>query len=133
MGLLSKFQILGVNDLKTEDVSVPEWGGSVRVRAMTGFDRDAFSESLAKDSDGNVDLSNYRAKLLSKCIVDESGDLVFTDSDVGALGKKSASAIAAVFAVAERLNGSGSAAVAEIKKNLPSDPSESSTSDSPSP
>ncbi len=130
MTLLTKNDILQASDLATEDVAVPAWGGSVRVRAMTGFDRDAFSESLSKDEEGNVDVSNYRAKLLSKCIVDDAGNLVFTDADVAALGAKSAAAIAAVFAVAERLNGSG--AVAEIKKNSPVDPSGSSTSASPS-
>ena len=40
MNLLTKSAILGINDLKHEDVPVPQWGGTVRVRAMTGQERD---------------------------------------------------------------------------------------------
>ena len=32
MNLLSKTAILAAQDLQTEDVEVPEWGGAVRVR-----------------------------------------------------------------------------------------------------
>lgn len=127
MTLISRSQILEANDLKTEDVSVPEWGGSVRVRSMTGRDRDAFGESLSKDANGNVDLTNYRAKLIAKCLVDESNNLMFSDDDIVQLGNKSAGAIATVFAVAERLNGIGSEGVEAIKKNSDSDLSESAT------
>jgi hypothetical protein len=34
MTLLSKTAILCANDLQTEDVDVPEWGGAVRVRSF---------------------------------------------------------------------------------------------------
>ena len=36
MALLSKEQILKSDDLKSEIVAVPEWGGDVKVRVMTG-------------------------------------------------------------------------------------------------
>ena len=39
-GLLSKEQILAAEDLPHKDVPVPEWKGTVRVRALTGFERD---------------------------------------------------------------------------------------------
>jgi hypothetical protein len=35
MTLLSKSAILCANDLQTEDVEVPEWGGVVRLRSFT--------------------------------------------------------------------------------------------------
>jgi len=43
---LNKEQILRADDLKTEEVDVPEWGGSVRVRVLTGTERDAFESSI---------------------------------------------------------------------------------------
>ncbi len=46
MGLLTKDDILGADDLATEDVEVPEWGGCVRVRALTGTERDAFEAAM---------------------------------------------------------------------------------------
>ena len=54
MGLLNKDQILEASDLQTFSVSVPEWGGDVQIRSMTGADRDEFESSLVKvDAAGN--------------------------------------------------------------------------------
>ena len=117
MTLLSKNDILQASDLATEDVPVPAWGGTVRVRSMTGRDRDAFSESLARDASGNVDFTNYRAKLVAKCAVDENGVQIFTEDDIAALAGKSASALATVFEVADRLNSVGASAIEDSKKN----------------
>ena len=41
MALLTKDQILAVADIEYRTVAVPEWGGEVRIRSMTGADRDA--------------------------------------------------------------------------------------------
>ena len=38
MTLLSKTAILTANDLQTEDIEVPEWGGAVRVRLGDHFE-----------------------------------------------------------------------------------------------
>ena len=47
MTLLSRDQILAVQDLKHEDVDVPEWGGSLIVRAPSGV---GWAEYMAADS-----------------------------------------------------------------------------------
>ena len=46
MTYLSRDTILQREDIKTEDVEVPEWGGTVRVRGMSGVERDAFEAGL---------------------------------------------------------------------------------------
>ena len=46
MNILSKEAILAADDLPREKVNVPEWGGEVLVRTMSGTDRDAFEASL---------------------------------------------------------------------------------------
>ena len=46
MNILSKDAILAADDLPRETVHVPEWGGDVYVRTMSGTDRDAFETSL---------------------------------------------------------------------------------------
>ena len=43
---LSRDDILKAADNEPEEVDVPEWGGSVLVRGMTGRERDAFEVSL---------------------------------------------------------------------------------------
>lgn len=113
--LLNKEAILGASDLKTEDVEVAEWGGSVRVRNMTGAERDAFGASLMVD--GKIDPKGYRVKLLARCIVDENGASLFSEADIDALNGKSNQALERVFAVADRLNSVGEVAVEAQVKN----------------
>lgn len=115
--MLNKQAIFDTQDLKTEEVAVPEWNGSVRVRTMTGTERDGWEASLSPTGSKGVDLSNLRARLLVKCIVDEQGERIFTDEDADALGAKSAAALERVFAVAQRLNGLAGNAVGTAEKN----------------
>jgi hypothetical protein len=105
--LLNKEQIIKAEDLMCRDVEVPEWGGTVRVRAMTGIDRDAFEQDTMRlDGEKLVpDRSNYRAKLLAHCIVNEKNELIFTAKDIEALGRKSFRALDRVVTAAIELNG----------------------------
>jgi hypothetical protein len=114
--MLTRDAILTAQDLKTTEVDVPEWGGSVAVRMMTGTERDAFGESLRKP-DGTFDGTNYRAKLLAKCVVDEAGKPLFSDADIEVLNAKSSAAIDRVFKVADTLNTMGAEAIEAAEKN----------------
>lgn len=105
MTLLSKSQILAAADLVTEDVEVPEWGGTVRVRAITAAERDAFETSVVGDGKGKRNLVNLRARLAALAVVDEAGQRLFTDSEVEVLGGKSGAALDRVYSVAQRLSG----------------------------
>lgn len=108
MTILSKEQILSCNDLTQEVVNIPEWGGDIIVRCLTGEERDELERlTLKEKSDGSreVDLQNFRAKLISLCVVDESGQRMFSSEDALALSKKSAKAIDRIFASAEKLSG----------------------------
>ena len=125
--MLNKDQILQAKDLPTETVEVPEWGGSVIVKTMTGTERDAYESSIVKGK--KVDMTNIRAKLCAICIVDDNGERLFTDRDVVALSKKSAKALDRIFDVAQKLNGLGKADVEELEKNSGQIQTDSSTSD----
>ena len=119
MGLLSKEQILKADDLKSEIVEVPEWGGDVTVRMMTGAERDAFEASIfdAKGKDSKVNMKNLRAKLIILTVISDAGEKLFTDADIDILGGKSAKALDRIFAVAQRINGIGQKEVEELTKN----------------
>jgi len=134
MTLLTKSAILAADDLKTEDVDVPEWGGTVRVCAFSGRERDAFEASLMRGDgkDRKVDLTNMRARLVALTVVDDSGQKVFTQDDVDLLGAKSGAALDRVFSVAQKLNGLSGADVEELTKNSSGAPSADSISASPS-
>lgn len=119
MALLSREAILQAQDLPTEDVEVPEWGGTVRVRGLTGAERDAFEQSIVEQrgKSTRMNLKNIRAKLVALTVVDEQGNRVFTDEDAELLGKKSASALDRIFAVAQRLSGLRPEDVEELAGN----------------
>lgn len=121
MALLSKDQILAAEDLVTEDVEVPEWGGTVRVRMMTGAERDSFEDSLTQTKGKNVktNLANLRARLVARTVVDEDGKRLFTDAEAGVLGQKSAAALDRVFEAARKLNGMTEKDVEELTEDFP--------------
>lgn len=131
MPLLTRDDILNVDDKVYEEIEVPEWGGSVRVRGMSGTDRDAYEASIIEQrgNDRKVNLSNARAKLVARCLVGGDGHLMFTPDDVRALGRKSARALERVFDKARELSGMSDEDVEKLTENFGDDPSESGTSD----
>lgn len=135
--LLTRDQILQAEDLPCEIVKVPEWGGEVKIKTLTGKERDKFeATTLFGDSTGvdkkstKHDLTNFRARLVAATAIDEDGKFLFPSSeDVVALGNKSASALDRCFEVAQRLSGLTNRDVEELTKNLETGLSENSISD----
>ena len=113
--MLSKSEIFECNDVKIEQVPVPEWGGSVYVKTITAKEQDTWSADVSEQKKNST--ANFQASFLVMCICDESGTLVFDASDADALGNKSAGALNTVFNVASRLNGLSSGDVKELEKN----------------
>lgn len=120
MPYVTRDQVLSAADIQTEAVDVPEWGGTILVRGLTGAQRDEL-ERFSVDVKGNgrisLKLANYRAKLVSLAAVDEDGQPLFTAADVEALGKKSGVALDRVAEVAARLSGLSSGNVEDATKN----------------
>ena len=131
MSSLKREDILEVKDIEIEEVEVPEWGGTVCVKGMSGLERDAFEASIvqAKGKGTKVNMENIRAKLAAQTLCDEQGERLFTDVDVKLLGKKSAVALQRVFVVAQKLSGIGDADVNELVDGLNENPSDGSPSD----
>lgn len=127
MGYLTKDAILGADDLPAEDVEVPEWGGTVRVRGLTGTERDRFEFAMAaaKDRPDRVDV---RAQVVGRCIVDENGDRLFTDKELVKLGSKSGAALDRVFDVVRGLSGMGDQAVESAAQDFGTAPADGSSS-----
>ena len=118
MTSLTKDAILAAQDLKTENVLVPEWGGEVSVRTMTGTERDEIeAETLQSAGDIKTRYRNLRARVLVRVLVNEKGERLFGDSDIEALGGKSTAALDRLFAVAQRLNALTEQDVEALLKN----------------
>ena len=127
MGTLTREAILGMQDLGRELVEVPEWGGAIYVRIMTGMQRDTFEGKVLRDRE-NGDLGGLRgvrAWLVALTACDETGNCIFQLGDIADLGEKSSVALDRIFAVALRLNKLRNEDVEELLGNLKSGRSES--------
>lgn len=116
---LNKADILGKQDIVTEDLFVPEWDAWVRVKVMTAAERDHFEASTVQreGKTTSLNLQGIRARLCILCLVDEAGNRMFTDEDEYALGTKSGAALDRIFTVAQRINGLRDEDVAVLAKN----------------
>lgn len=109
MALLTKDQIVGVDDRVFEDVPVPEWGGTVRIAGMSGTERNAYQSSLVvigpNGSVQRMNMADQLAKLVGKCLVDENFERLFTDKEIKVLGAKNGAVLERLGVVAQRLSG----------------------------
>lgn len=133
MAMLSRDDILKAEDRKFEVLPVPEWGGDVRLRTLTGRERDEFESSTVqtnKKGQQSANLVNIRARLVSLCIVDENDERIFpSKTDIHLLGDKSAAALERVFSKCNEMNGLTNEDVEELAENFSETPNESSDSD----
>lgn len=112
--MLSRDSILKADDLPKEMVEVPEWGGQVWVKTLSGTARDSFEQSMVTRKKNTPNMDNVRARFAVLTICDENGERLFTDADAKELGRKSAAALDRIFAVAQRLNGFSDSDASEI-------------------
>lgn len=118
--LLSKDEILGMDDIPMEEVTVPEWKGrTVLVCGLTAAAKNAYQASLLeiKGSSRKVKMENATAKLLVRTLVNRQRQPLFTESDIERLGTKSAAALERLAEVANRLSGMNEQENAELVKN----------------
>ncbi len=129
---LNKAEILAQDDLKTEDLQIPEWGGAwVRVRTLQANERDWFEASTVQRNGKEIttNLQNIRARLCLLCMVDENNERIFQPEDEFPLGGKSAAALDRIFSVAQRLNGLRDEDVEDLAKNSNAGQSDASLTD----
>lgn len=117
--ILTRDAILSADDLAREFVEIPEWGGGVFVRMMTGEERDRWELGFSKrrGKDGNLDLHGIRAELAAMVACDERGKSIFSVEDAPVLAKKSGSAIERICIAARKLNRLNEEDVEDLKKN----------------
>jgi hypothetical protein len=117
---LSKDEILGMDDIPIEEVTVPEWGGrKVLVCGLTAAAKNAYEASLVeiKGTSRKVRLENATAKLLVRTLVNRQRQPLFTETDIERLGTKSAAALERLAAVAQRLSAMRNEDVEALVKN----------------
>jgi hypothetical protein len=126
---LDREAILKINDIKIQEVDVPEWGGKVLVKSLNGAERDSFEASIVSGTGNNVkmNMENIRAKLVVRSVVGDDNKRLFSDSDADILAKKSCAALDRIFEVAQKLSGVGDKELKELVKNSEADQKDGST------
>ncbi|WP_340382332.1 hypothetical protein U5640_36405 [Streptomyces sp. SS7] len=124
MALLGKQQINAAVDRKWEDLDVPEWGGEVRLMALSAADR-GYIEAGSVVANGQTpqlkveSLKAYREKLVGMSMVDENFERLYTNKEIaaGELGKKDGAVIERLAAKVQELSGMGRFAVKDAEGN----------------
>lgn len=116
---LTAEQILAADDRPIEELEVPEWGGSVFIRTMSGDERDSFEADMVQNRSGDPsrDIRGFRAKLAAHVLCDESGSRLFTDAQIKELGAKSAAALDRVMMKAQSVNRMSNEDIEELAGN----------------
>lgn len=108
---LTRDQILeAARNAKIERASliVPELGGEIFVRGMSGIERDKFEEGLRIRKGkraGQSDLRNFRAQLAVRVIVKDDGSRLLLDADADVFGQLPAGVLDRIIAKCTELSG----------------------------
>ena len=105
---LDRAAILAASDIQQEVVEVPEWGGSVIVRGLSGKQRAGIEAILMQAPDKKPTpkiLQAFYGALVIESVVNEEGKPLFAPADRDALTEKSGVALQRILAVALQLSG----------------------------
>lgn len=87
MGLITNCEeILNRDDFTFEELEVPEWGGTIRIRSLSGNERTKITNMVQKRKDGD----GMFEQVVIFAAVDENGKRIFRDDHLSALKEKSA-------------------------------------------
>lgn len=129
MAFLNRTQILEHDDTEFEDVVVNEWrppgqneDAKVRVRPMTAAQRSRVEATMLEVNQtgrGYEKIGQIALRIVSWCVVDpDTGEPMFTEADVKALGQKSSKPILRIRDAAFKLSGLAEGAVEEAVEDF---------------
>lgn len=101
--LLTAEEIIAADDIKTEVVEVPEWGGAVTLRMMSGAEAVEFVKAVQADKTGAS--TSQAIKIVGLSAVDGEGKPLFSEHQLRLLQKKSLKALMRLQNKALEING----------------------------
>lgn len=111
--LLSKADILSVNDVDYVDVYIPQWKGFVRLRSLNADESIKFTDLVNDQKVGKQAV----VRIMQISAVDENGSQLFTSTDLEALKSKSFVVFRQLQDAALELNGFGNPIQFDVKCN----------------
>jgi hypothetical protein len=135
MALLNRNQILEAKDIKTKDIEVKEWGGTIRIKQLSAKEYNDITMNMVnirkmaakqlsskKNADENLEdaineiaIKNQKILLIIKSVVDENMKPLFSEADMELLYQKNTNVIDKIIAEIEEFNAVSSE---DAKKNL---------------
>jgi len=99
--------ILGMMDVKTGTVEVPEWGTTLRIKEL-GLDEGMILfekfKGLKEGEEFTLKASDI-AQVVAWAVIDEEGNRLFSDDDVPALAKKNRNALMTLYTAITAMTG----------------------------
>lgn len=116
---LNRDQILGADDLPTEELEISEWGGTVLLKALNGEQREEIEvrSHKAKSSGDALGWKGLKTLVATYALVDDEGKPLFTAKDLAALAKKSSAALDRIFEYVMKMNAMTKADAEELAGN----------------
>jgi hypothetical protein len=115
--MLSREQILEAQDRKQVEMEVPEWGGRIVIRELTGAERGDFEKRIAGAAKVGMLAQHYRALVVIASVCGEDGKRLFSFDDIDAVSAKAGKVLDLVAAKADELNKLSDAEIEALAKN----------------
>lgn len=130
---LTADDVLGVRDIKEEEVLVDEWGGTMIVRALTSLAHEKLVQSCMEGppKQRTFNMVGYQSRMVTLCCFNDHyplGDRIFSDAHAPLLAQKASGPVSRIAQVCQRLSGLDDDTVKKIRENLEQTPN----ADSPS-
>jgi hypothetical protein len=107
-------KILGISDIKVEQITIPEWDGTVvLVKALSARQRAAYIDA-ATDRNGKFKADAMYNVVLTNTFDPEGGELLFDPADRDAILDKNAAAVSRIQEKIFALSGLGNEAAEDL-------------------
>lgn len=103
MAFLTLDQIQSVDDIKRQTVEVPEWGGEILVKSMSGRLRSNLEQKISS----NAPHADVKMMIVTSCCINEDGTRLFSDADKKWLIEKASKPLETLFEAVCKLSGIG--------------------------
>jgi hypothetical protein len=129
-----QMQALRKRPVQARRVEVPEWGGAVFVRMLSGTERDDYESTIAyvgKSGKTERNVKNLRGRFAALVLAHADGRRMWQDSDAAWLGQLDAAGLDRVYDAAAELNRMSKGDEEQAEKNSGGGGPPGSTSSSP--
>lgn len=119
---LSPSNIENVQDITLVEVEVPEWGGVVYIRSLSGKERDHFDSIYFNQDIPFIEkFKNARARFLVTVLCNENGEQLLKPEQVEMLGNKNGAVLDRLFEKAQEISGLRKKDIDKMGKDLSND------------